>query len=55
MIMSKLKNNKLMRKQNHYLILKDGEYPYSITEIFENNEFNTKKLLTLYYAETNYV
>ena len=34
--------------------MKNGEYPYSITEIFENNEFNTKELLTQYLAEYNY-
>ena len=28
---------------------------YSITEIFENNEFNTKEILTQYYVESNYV
>ena len=28
---------------------------YPITEIFENNEFNAKKILFRYYHETNYV
>ena len=37
-----------MRKINHKLNSKDWEYTYSITEIFENNEFNTKKILTQY-------
>ena len=26
--------------------MKRWGYPYSITEIFENNEFNTKEILT---------
>ena len=31
-----------MEAKSH-LKLKEGEYPYSITEIFEKNEFNTKE------------
>ena len=44
-----------MRKLNHNLFRKDGEYPYAKTDIYENNEFNTKKILTQYLAESNYV
>ena len=38
----------MIAKAKSHLKWKDGEYPYSITEIFENNEFNTKEILTQY-------
>ena len=37
-----------MWKLNHNLNLKSGEYPYAMTEIFENIEFNAKERLTQY-------
>ena len=44
-----------MWKLNDNLNWKDGEYPYYNWDKWNTDEFNTKMLLTQYYAETNYV
>ena len=42
------KYNKLLWKLNHNSNTKDGEYSYSITEIFEKIVFTTKEIFTQY-------